>query len=99
MISLKPPQAERARRSAVTRPPRADDLDRLELVLTDALRRSGYQSLRALQCQVTEGGVVLTGVVRSYYLKQLAQETVRRISPADRIDNRVLVEYSNEAGT
>jgi osmotically-inducible protein OsmY len=58
-----------------------------------ALRECGYQSLANLSCEVTDGVVILSGVVPSFYLKQLAQETVRRAAVA-RIDNRVEVEYA-----
>src|SRR5580700_9362534 len=41
---------------------------------TEALLHSPIPALRKLQVEVSDGGVVLSGSVSSYYLKQLAQE-------------------------
>jgi hypothetical protein len=66
---------------------------RLKALARKALASSGYASISTLECQVCDGVVILRGVVNSYYLKQVAQESVRRIGPVDRIENRVRVEY------
>lgn len=50
--------------------------------------------LRAVRVDQTDAGVRLVGVVRSFYLKQVAQETVARLRPAERIENAVRVDRS-----
>jgi BON domain len=67
---------------------------RLRVLARQALKSSGYTPVSTLDCHVSDGVVVLRGVVNSYYLKQVAQESVRRLGLADRIDNRVTVRYS-----
>jgi len=66
---------------------------RLGALARKALAASGYSPVSALDCHVSEGVVVLRGVVNSYYMKQIAQESVRRLGLADRIDNRITVQY------
>jgi hypothetical protein len=44
--------------------------------IAQALRRSKIPALRLVNVEETDTAVVLTGTVPSYYLKQLAQETV-----------------------
>jgi hypothetical protein len=51
-----------------------------------ALLHSPIPALRKLHVEEKDGEVVLTGSVSSYYLKQLAQETVMPV-----LDNRELV--------
>lgn len=46
---------------------------RLAFCIKRALRETGYLPLRAVEVRVSEGAVVLSGRVPSYYLKQLAQ--------------------------
>lgn len=41
-----------------------------------ALRQSPIPALRRLRVEETDSGVILSGCVNSYYLKQLAQEAV-----------------------
>lgn len=53
------------------------------------LRKCAFTELRRLK--VNEDEVILAGVVRSYYLKQMAQETVRPILAGRRLLNRVVV--------
>jgi hypothetical protein len=60
--------------------------------VVQALRQSSHPALRTLLVEETESTVVLTGRVSSYYLKQLAQETVMPLSGDRTLVNRVLVE-------
>jgi osmotically-inducible protein OsmY len=62
-------------------PPRADQ----------ALRDSPIPALRKLNVDETDSTVVLSGCVSSYYLKQLAQETVMPILGVRELHNRVRV--------
>jgi osmotically-inducible protein OsmY len=43
-----------------------------------------------------KGYVVLTGTVRSFYEKQVAQEFIRRCEGVRHIDNRLDVDYAGE---
>ncbi len=55
--------------------------------VSSALRRDPYLSRRNLGFESLEGKVKLTGVVQSYYQKQMAQEVVRRVDGVERIEN------------
>jgi hypothetical protein len=61
-----------------------------------ALRQSPIPALRRLSVQVTDSTIVITGTVPSYYLKQLAQETLMSLRGARKLENRVLVERQPE---
>lgn len=60
-------------------------------VVETALARSLCLSGRNLRFEVHEEGVVLQGTVRSYYHKQLAQESLKSISGLPRIHNQIEV--------
>jgi osmotically-inducible protein OsmY len=55
------------------------------------LSASGYRPLAGLSCRVDRGVVELAGVVPTFYLKQLAQETVLRLDHVNQVKNRVQV--------
>jgi osmotically-inducible protein OsmY len=63
----------------------------LREIVESALSRSSALSGRNLRFEVHEDGVVLRGVVRSYYHKQLAQESLKSISGVSRITNELEV--------
>ena len=46
-----------------------------------------YLSRRKLRTETSEGHVVLRGKVQSYFQKQMAQESVRKIDGIKSIDN------------
>jgi hypothetical protein len=56
-----------------------------------ALQQSPIPALRKLRVEETEQGVVISGNVSSYYLKQLAQETVMPVLERRELVNRVEV--------
>jgi hypothetical protein len=58
---------------------------------TEALQHSPIPALRKLQVEQTEAGVILSGNVSTYYLKQLAQETVLPYLDHCALVNRVTV--------
>ncbi len=58
---------------------------------TDALARAANPELRRLEVFETDSTVELTGVVSCFYLKQMANETVRVAAAGRRIVNRVFV--------
>ena len=55
------------------------------------LQRSPYVPLRSITCEICEGALVLRGQVGSFYVKQLAQETVRTVANVIAIINSVEV--------
>lgn len=56
-----------------------------------ALRESPIAALRCLDIEETDEEVVLRGCVTSYYLKQLAQETILPVLGERELVNHVLV--------
>ena len=59
----------------------------LEDRVQDAIDHNPYLSRRKLRCEAREGHVVLRGTVRSYFQKQMAQESVRNIDGITSIEN------------
>jgi hypothetical protein len=57
-----------------------------------ALRQSAIPAIRNLSIEETEEFVLIRGNVVSYYLKQLAQETVMPVLDGRELRNRVIVE-------
>lgn len=64
-------------------------LEQSQLVL--ALRRSPIPALRKLALAESESTVTIQGQVASYYLKQLAQETILPLLDGRQLLNRVQV--------
>ncbi len=56
---------------------------------TDVLAKSSVSELRELRVDGTNTELQLSGKVRSYYHKQLAQETVRTVAAGMQVVNRV----------
>ncbi|WP_146577462.1 BON domain-containing protein [Neorhodopirellula pilleata] len=56
------------------------------------LRSSLYRVLRILTCEFRRGHLIICGTVPTYYMKQMAQETVRPVPGVEKITNRVLVQ-------
>jgi hypothetical protein len=54
-----------------------------------ALKKSSHPSLRKLSVEGTEGHLIISGKVSSYYLKQLAQETIMSVREGMHLVNRV----------
>ncbi|MCG8586600.1 MAG: BON domain-containing protein [Pirellulales bacterium] len=48
--------------------------------------------LRSVNVERSQGRVRLSGAVRSFYHKQLAQETVRRVDGVDLVENELVVQ-------
>jgi osmotically-inducible protein OsmY len=55
------------------------------------LRRSGYPSLWGIQCELRDDVVVLSGVVPTYHLKQLAQALALHTAGVLEVENCVRV--------
>lgn len=58
---------------------------------SQALRQSPLPALRKLMVRETDNSVILTGTVSTYYLKQLAQETVMPVLGGRELNNQVRV--------
>lgn len=56
------------------------------------LRSSPYRVLRILTCEFRRGHLIVCGTVPTYYMKQMAQETVRPVPGVEKITNRVSVQ-------
>lgn len=57
----------------------------------ERLSASCYFALRYVSCEFHEGMLMLRGKVHSFYMKQLAQETVRKIEGVGAIVNALEV--------
>lgn len=68
-------------------------VERLPLYLTaeHALRQSPYRALHALRCVEQSGTLILEGTLPSFFLKQQAQEAVRQLAGATRVQNLINV--------
>jgi hypothetical protein len=69
----------------------------LQTTALSVLKSTGYPSLARLGCRVDNRTVELYGVVKSFYLKQLAQEALRRVQHVKRIENKV--DVASQAAT
>ena len=56
-----------------------------------ALKQSSHPALRFLKVEETEARIIISGRVTSYYLKQLAQETIMPVLDGRELHNRVTV--------
>lgn len=58
-------------------------------IASATLARSSVRELRTIRVDRSENDLKLTGSVRSFYHKQLAQEAVRSVAGGLRVVNRV----------
>lgn len=63
----------------------------LHELVESALSRNLFLSGRNLRFEVHQDNVVLRGVVRSYYQKQLAQESLKSVQGVSSIKNEIEV--------
>jgi len=68
-----------------------DEDDNLRQAAVEVLRSSGYIQLRKLRCMAAAGVVTISGLVPSYFLKQMAQELVLRLAHVRQVKNLVEV--------
>lgn len=59
-----------------------------------ALAENPYLTGRQVRFETREGTIVLRGVVNSYFQKQMAQESLRRIDGVDEIENELTVTWA-----
>ena len=82
----------RATLSSHVSSPRFSDVDiSLRQLAVSSLETSGYVPLGRLGCRVQNGIVELSGVVPSYFMKQMAQAVVLRLEPVKGVRNLVQV--------
>jgi hypothetical protein len=66
--------------------------DLLHDAVIAALRSSGFRFLRNVECKVLDDLVILTGVLPSFYLKQVAQTIAMGIDQVREVRNMVEVD-------
>jgi osmotically-inducible protein OsmY len=75
--------------------PVADPIcDKVAVAILSRFQSHHNFEIRRVNCEVRQGVLVIRGQVSSYYLKQLAQESVRSLAGLSRIVNRLEVVYA-----
>lgn len=59
--------------------------------VAQALRRSPKLGLSRVSCELREGMAILHGSVSSFYLKQVAQELIKKVDEVEVVVNRIQV--------
>jgi osmotically-inducible protein OsmY len=59
--------------------------------VTSTLQDNPYLNGRQIRFEEAEGRIVLQGTVKSFFQKQMAQESLRRISGIHGVDNQLEV--------
>ena len=67
------------------------DLLKLVETATACLQASPYLAVRRLWCELEQGILFLRGDLDSFYLKQVAQETVADVNRTTRLVNKIEV--------
>jgi osmotically-inducible protein OsmY len=71
--------------------PGADSDHRLAEQVLKAILQTGYVRMRHIRITAESGTIKLSGEVRSYYLKQLAQQKAMSVDGVQRIANELQV--------
>lgn len=66
----------------------------LDHQIRNALDQSPHLLGRNLRFEASDGRVTLKGVVRSYYQKQMAQESLRDVAGVAQIENQLEVSWA-----
>ena len=69
----------------------ADQPHQLKDIVQSAIYRNGYFAFSRVNAEVNDENIILTGVVNTYYEKQMAQEAVRQVANMASIENRIEV--------
>lgn len=64
--------------------------------LSKVLRHHPHLHHERLHCEAAEGRIVLRGLVRTFYQKQMAQEALRGVEGVSEIDNQLEVCWSGD---
>jgi osmotically-inducible protein OsmY len=67
---------------------------RLQESIQTALSTNPYLPGKRVSCRTDRGQVTLSGKVSSYFQKQMAQETVRRLDGVQQIQNLLEVNWT-----
>jgi osmotically-inducible protein OsmY len=67
------------------------DSQRVAEIAEKRLRNARCAELRHVSCLFTDGVLTLRGVVTSYYLKQIAQASVRDLDDVSQVQNLIRV--------
>jgi len=81
---------------------RSTERDAEEPLLVAARRllaTTGYWPLREVRCECSQGAVVLSGTVPTYYQKQLAQAVLMASPLIETVVNRIEVAHSPQVST
>ncbi|HXT61066.1 MAG TPA: BON domain-containing protein [Pirellulales bacterium] len=62
--------------------------------VSSVLEQSPHVPHRNLRFEASQGQVVLRGVVRSYYQKQMAQEAVGNVEGVEAVENQLEVDWA-----
>lgn len=82
------PRPTRTRRLPADSPVEEDAVRQARQILANC----PYAELQQVACQRENETLQLTGQVGSFYLKQLAQEIVRKVNGVGQIDNQLVVD-------
>ena len=63
----------------------------IESEANEVLQNSQYPELKHITCEFAGGVLILRGRVRSYFMKQMAQESLRNFDGVDHISNAIRV--------
>lgn len=66
----------------------------LDSRISVAIEKNPHLKRRKVHFEAREGCVVLRGSVSSYYQKQMAQESLRRVQGVERIENQLEVNWA-----
>lgn len=62
--------------------------------ICDALTTNPHVPSHQVRVETTDGRVVLSGSVNSFFQKQMAQEAIRRVDGVERIENLLEVNWA-----
>ena len=62
------------------------------LQVTQAIESLGYLCLRKVRCKCVGNTIILQGVVRSFYFKQISQSVAAKVAGVECIKNEIVVD-------
>lgn len=74
-----------------------EEIEQLLIRFREEIDKAGYTALREVTLEISENGeaVELSGTVPSYHMKQIAQNSIRRIDTNVRVCNEIVVHWPN----
>ena len=73
--------------------------ERVRLEIRRRLCAAGYHGLRQIECEYSDGVVILRGCVPTYYVKQIAQAVLLTSPIAERVVNLIDVSENGQRTT